>query len=41
MPEPITREQFFALAETGVWVGIAVACLLAIVLGMAFVRALW
>lgn len=36
--ETITREEFYALAELGVWAGIAIACLLALVLGMAFVR---
>jgi hypothetical protein len=48
MPEPTPgvvlspeHQMFYDLAQTGVIAGIAVSCLLAVVLGMAFVRAVW
>lgn len=36
-----TAAQLLDLAQTGFWVAFVVACLFSVVLGMAFVRAVW
>lgn len=36
-----TREAFYNLAESGVWVGFGIACLLAFVLGQYFIKAVF
>lgn len=46
MPDPIltpipTHQEFYDLAQLGVVAGIAIASLLAVVLGMYFIKAVW
>ena len=35
------QQAFYAQGELGLVIGLAVACLVCVVLGMAFVRLLW